>query len=562
MKSSQFSSKISDLSTDDKKRTTRFTWTITGTSKPPGAKITSPPILIGGVRWVLDLYPRGYVLPDHSSLYLSLSEPNSQAADWSAHVSFSLGLLHPATKERSVWTSFSKLFSTQVHSWGKNNFYPISDSRANALAYNDTAIVVAEICVISAVSHRLEDWGTQTNGRHRFVWKIGDMHNVVQRFDVGQKLSSQEFSTEESSMSRVWFLDMYPAGYKSNSAISLYLHASKLSSSAKPVRVPFQLCVFDFHLRDFVICANLCQTFSNEQRCWGKQAFISPNELFGLTSGVVDRYVKDGVVVFCVDINMTCEVGCVAKLLLFLPETAVLKCKGCGQAFSFSWHKVRCRYCGDLYCANCCSKWVNIGELGYTKPQLVCDSCVGERESHTDGGSASIRDAQAIRFRPASAQIVPRMNVSDACVQVESQLTHPDDIAMRCYGCKSDFGFFVRKHHCKACGRLHCSSCLSYYAPITESGDTSQQKMCLPCFEVRSQCFDRVIIVSPKVYDAPRAYRKPTLNKRGKKKSKDKKVCFHSFDFISYVVSPAILVVGSLSKLPLSSCFTEQGIGR
>jgi hypothetical protein len=130
MKLSQFSSKISDVTTDDKKRTTKFTWTITGTSKPPGAKITSPPILIGGVRWVLDLYPRGYVLPDHSSLYLSLSEPNAQAADWSAHVSFSLGLLHPATKERSVWTSFSKLFSTQVHSWGKNNFYPISDSRA------------------------------------------------------------------------------------------------------------------------------------------------------------------------------------------------------------------------------------------------------------------------------------------------------------------------------------------------------------------------------------------------------------------------------------------------
>ncbi len=478
---------------------------------------------------MLDLYPRGYVLPDHSSLYLSLSEPNAQAADWSAHVSFSLGLLHPATKERSVWTSFSKLFSTQVHSWGKNNFYPISDSRANALAYNDTAIVVAEICVISAVSHRLEDWGTQSNGRHRFVWKIGDMQNVVQRFDVGQKLSSQEFTTEEGSMSRVWFLDMYPAGYKSNSAISLYLHASKFSASAKPVRVPFQLCVFDFHLRDFVICANLCQTFSNEQRCWGKQAFISPNELFGLTSGAADRFVKDGVVVFCVDINMTCEVGCVAKLLLFSPEATALKCKGCGQAFGFSWDKVRCRYCGDLYCANCCSKWVNIGEMGYTKPQLVCDVCVSERESHTDGDGAFIRDAQAIRFRPASAQIVPRINISDACVQAECQLTHPDDLALNCYNCKSLFGFFVRKHHCRACGKLHCSSCLTYYAPIPESGDNSQQKMCQPCFEVRSQSFDRIIVVSPKVYDAPRAYRKPSLNKRGKKKSKDKKVIYFLF---------------------------------
>jgi hypothetical protein len=53
--------------------------------------------------------------------------------------------------------------------------------------------------------------------------------------------------------------------------------------------------------------------------------------------------------------------------------------------------------------------------------------------------------------------------------------------------------------------------------------------MCHPCFEVRSQSFDRIIVVSPKVYDAPRAYRKPTLNKRGKKKSKDKKVSFLSF---------------------------------
>jgi hypothetical protein len=132
------------------------------------------------------------------------------------------------------------------------------------------------------VSHRLEDWGTQSNGRHRFVWRSVTCTVLFSGFDIGQKLSSQEFSTEEGSMSRVWFLDMYPAGYKSNSAISLYLHASKLSASAKPVRIPFQLCVFDFLLRDFVICANLCQTFSNEQRCWGKQTFISPNELFGL----------------------------------------------------------------------------------------------------------------------------------------------------------------------------------------------------------------------------------------------------------------------------------------
>ena len=180
--------------------------------------------------------------------------------------------------------------------------------------------------------------------------------------------------------------------------------------------------------------------------------------------------------------------------------------------------------------------------------ELDCDSCVGERESHTDGDGSSIRDAQAIRFRPASAQIVPRSNIVDACVQ--TQLTHPDDIAMQCYGCKYDYSFFVRKHHCRACGRLHCSSCLTYYAPITESGEPSQQKVCLPCFEVRSQSFDRIIFVSPKVFDAPRAYRKPTLNKRGKKKNKDKKVSIYSFfifmPILFFATSMCLIVVQTI----------------
>ena len=50
--------------------------------------------------------------------------------------------------------------------------------------------------------------------------------------------------------------------------------------------------------------------------------------------------------------------------------------------------------------------------------------------------------------------------------------------------------------------------------------------------------------------------------RRRKKKSKDKKVCFLSFDFIICIVFPAIFVVGLLSKLHISACFTGQGIGR
>ena len=29
----------------------------------------------GGSKWVLDLYPRGYVMPEHASLYLNVANP-------------------------------------------------------------------------------------------------------------------------------------------------------------------------------------------------------------------------------------------------------------------------------------------------------------------------------------------------------------------------------------------------------------------------------------------------------------------------------------------------------
>jgi len=37
-----------------------------------------------------------------------------------------------------------------------------------------------------------------------------------------------------------------------------------------------------------------------------------------------------------------------------------------------------------------------------------------------------------------------------------------DDEAKACHECKTEFGFFTRKHHCRRCGQIYCEQCTSH----------------------------------------------------------------------------------------------------
>lgn len=50
-----------------------------------------------------------------------------------------------------------------------------------------------------------------------------------------------------------------------------------------------------------------------------------------------------------------------------------------------------------------------------------------------------------------------------------------DETVTHCYKCKCQFGMFVRKHHCRACGRIFCNSCSSYYINIENYSFIAQQ---------------------------------------------------------------------------------------
>ena len=56
-----------------------------------------------------------------------------------------------------------------------------------------------------------------------------------------------------------------------------------------------------------------------------------------------------------------------------------------------------------------------------------------------------------------------------------------DDAATECTGCFSAFGFSNRKHHCRACGQIFCSSCSSQQAMLPHLGYTEPQRVCVLC---------------------------------------------------------------------------------
>jgi hypothetical protein len=38
-------------------------------------------------------------------------------------------------------------------------------------------------------------------------------------------------------------------------------------------------------------------------------------------------------------------------------------------------------------------------------------------------------------------------------------LWQADESSEQCTRCKTEFGFFTRRHHCRKCGRLFCGDC-------------------------------------------------------------------------------------------------------
>lgn len=57
-----------------------------------------------------------------------------------------------------------------------------------------------------------------------------------------------------------------------------------------------------------------------------------------------------------------------------------------------------------------------------------------------------------------------------------------DDDIDNCMVCNSEFGFFLRKHHCRSCGNIVCYSCSPDSVVIEEMKNMGEQRVCVQCY--------------------------------------------------------------------------------
>jgi hypothetical protein len=57
----------------------------------------------------------------------------------------------------------------------------------------------------------------------------------------------------------------------------------------------------------------------------------------------------------------------------------------------------------------------------------------------------------------------------------------PDKEAVACPGCAKPFGLFLRRHHCRACGRVFCDKCSQVNAPVPLRGHYAPVRVCDGC---------------------------------------------------------------------------------
>ncbi|XP_063000273.1 myotubularin-related protein 3 isoform X2 [Elgaria multicarinata webbii] len=71
--------------------------------------------------------------------------------------------------------------------------------------------------------------------------------------------------------------------------------------------------------------------------------------------------------------------------------------------------------------------------------------------------------------------------------QVDKQDTEvtrwlPDHLAAHCYGCDSVFWLVSRKHHCRNCGNVFCSSCCNQKVPVPSQQLFEPSRVCKSCY--------------------------------------------------------------------------------
>ncbi|KAJ2853999.1 hypothetical protein J3B02_002885, partial [Coemansia erecta] len=140
------------------------------------------------------------------------------------------------------------------------------------------------------------------------------------------------------------------------------------------------------------------------------------------------------------------------------------------------------------------------------KSFIVYASCFPEKREWMDALMRAIteqREARetlqmdsSLKRRIARARRSTMMQFPRVAENFDAPVWDPDESAERCYICFRDFSLFVRKHHCRACGKIVCNSC-SRKNIMFVAQDSTEAKEGRGCDQCIARLFGREALESP-----------------------------------------------------------------
>eukprot|EP01018_Ginkgo_biloba_P001927 Gb_20787 [translate_table: standard] len=174
----------------------KFTWKIENFTrlkdilkkrKITGLCVKSRRFQVGNRDCRLIVYPRGQSQPPcHLSMFLEVTDPRNNSADWSFFVSHRLSVVNQRSEERSVTKESQNRYSKAAKDWGWREFVTLTSlfDQDSGYLVQDTVVFSAEVLILKETSIMQEytDYEVESNAsgseagrtlnRGTFTWKV------------------------------------------------------------------------------------------------------------------------------------------------------------------------------------------------------------------------------------------------------------------------------------------------------------------------------------------------------------------------------------------------------
>ncbi|KAM8887850.1 FYVE and coiled-coil domain-containing protein 1 [Synchiropus picturatus] len=94
-----------------------------------------------------------------------------------------------------------------------------------------------------------------------------------------------------------------------------------------------------------------------------------------------------------------------------------------------------------------------------------------------------IRDKDTLWKKSDALEFEQKLRAEERWWLVDKDVTH-------CLGCQSQFSWWMRRHHCRLCGRIFCYNCCSNYVILNSSA--KKERCCKDCYAQHSAVVERL----------------------------------------------------------------------